>query len=448
LKIELLSCCNTTIQQFNLQHLVPTTNIENPLLMKTLKGLLVLMTTCVVSSITLCQSTTTPAATTAVTEPKKEEKKEVQTPKKWYDKISLRGYTQIRYNRLLETNEKLKCEQCDRSWGENGGFFIRRGRLIFSGDISDRLYIYIQPDFASNVSGTFQHSFQIRDAYFDLALDAKKEYRLRFGQSKVPYGFENMQSSQNRLALDRADATNSPVSNERDLGVFFYWAPAEIRERFKYLVSSGLKGSGDYGVFAFGAYNGQNANRTELNNEPHIVSRITYPFKLKSGQIIEAGVQAYAGKYVIEKTATKNKATETQFIDRRIAGTLVIYPQPFGFQAEYNVGEGPEFNPTTMTTVVKDLNGGYAQIMYRKKVGENHITPFIKYQYYNGGKKHEIDARRYIVKDLEIGAEWQLRDFFELTAIYTISDRTYEDAAVPVNNQTGSLLRLQAQFNF
>ena len=310
------------------------------------------------------------------------------------------------------------------------------------------MYIYIQPDFASSVSNSFQHSFQLRDAYFDLALDAKKEYRLRFGQSKVPYGFENMQSSQNRLALDCADGTNSPVANERDLGVFFFYAPAEIRERFKYLVSSGLKGSGDYGVFAFGAYNGQNANKAELNNEPHIVSRISYPFKLKSGQIIETGIQAYTGKFVIEKTAIKNKATDVQYIDRRVAASLIIYPQPFGFQAEYNVGEGPAFDPVTMKTEIKHLNGGYAQAMYRKKIGENHITPFVKYQYYNGGKKHEIDARRYIVKDVEIGAEWQLKDYFELTAIYTISDRTFEDAVLPINNQTGNLLRLQAQFNF
>ena len=102
--------------------------------MKNLKGLLCLMTACVISTSTLCQSTTTtfPTATTTVTEPKKQEKKESPAPKKWYDKISLRGYAQIRYNRLLETNDKLKCEQCDRSWGENGGFFIRRGRLVFS----------------------------------------------------------------------------------------------------------------------------------------------------------------------------------------------------------------------------------------------------------------------------------------------------------------------------
>lgn len=402
--------------------------------MRTFKGLGILMICCIINVKTIAQFVASDI------------KKEAPS-KKWYEKISLRGYTQIRYNRLLETNEKLKCEQCDRSWGENGGFFIRRGRLILSGDISDRLYIYVQPDFASNVSGTFQHALQIRDAYFDLALDTHKEYRLRFGQSKVPYGFENMQSSQNRLSLDRADPTNSPVANERDLGVFFYWAPTKIRERFSYLVSSGLKGSGDYGVFAFGVYNGQNSNRAEMNNQPHIVSRITYPFKLKSGQIIETSLQAYSGQYVIEKHA-KNNAKNVAFNDRRIAGTLVVYPQPIGFQAEYNIGEGPEFNPNTMTTEHKKLQGGYAQLMWRKKIDENYITPFVRYQYYQGGKKHEIDARSYLVKDLEIGAEWQLKSYFELTAVYTISDRTFEDANLPDNQQKGNLLRLQAQFNF
>jgi hypothetical protein len=287
-------------------------------------------------------------------------------PKKWFEKISLRGYTQLRYNRLLETNPALKCEQCDRSLGENGGFFIRRGRLILSGDITDRLYIYIQPDFASNPSSTFQHSFQIRDAYFDLALEKEKEFRIRFGQSKVPYGFENMQSSQNRIALDRNDALNSAVANERDLGAFFYYAPKEIRSRFSYLVNSGLKGSGDYGVFGFGFYNGQTANREELNNNLHKVARLTYPFKTKSGQFIEASIQAISGEYTIA-TSTGNKLASNTFDDKRIAGSFVIYPQPLGFQAEYNVGKGPEFDPIAKTTTLQNLRGGYIQTMYRIK---------------------------------------------------------------------------------
>jgi hypothetical protein len=79
----------------------------------------------------------------------------------------------------------------------------------------------------------------------------QKKNFVRVGQSKVPFGFENLQSSQNRLTLDRNDALNSAVANERDLGAFFYWAPSKIRERFAMLVKDGYKGSGDYGVFAF-----------------------------------------------------------------------------------------------------------------------------------------------------------------------------------------------------
>jgi hypothetical protein len=44
------------------------------------------------------------------------------------------------------------------------------------------------------------------------------------------------------------------------------------------LVKDGYKGSGDYGVFAFGAYNGQTANRTEGNRNLHVVTRVSYPF--------------------------------------------------------------------------------------------------------------------------------------------------------------------------
>ncbi|HEY7566419.1 MAG TPA: porin, partial [Gemmatimonadaceae bacterium] len=61
-----------------------------------------------------------------------------QAAKPWYERISLRGYTQVRYNRLLETNPNLTCAQCDRSIGNAGGISIRRARLTFSGDLGDR----------------------------------------------------------------------------------------------------------------------------------------------------------------------------------------------------------------------------------------------------------------------------------------------------------------------
>ena len=63
-------------------------------------------------------------------------KDSIQKSEKWYDKIQIRGYAQVRYNGLLQTNEDLECEQCDRSWGGDNDFFIRRMRLIFYGQLS------------------------------------------------------------------------------------------------------------------------------------------------------------------------------------------------------------------------------------------------------------------------------------------------------------------------
>ena len=376
---------------------------------------------------------------------------EKKPAKAWYETISLRGYVQVRYNRLFETNKSLKCEQCDRSWGENGGLAIRRGRLIFSGNLTERVYFYIQPDFGSS-TGTTLNIFQLRDAYFDIGFDKKNEFRLRVGQSKVPYGFENMQSSQNRLPLDRADALNSAVSNERDLGAFFYFAPEKIRSLYTSLVRDNLKGSGDYGVFGLGVYNGQTANRPELNNTLHVVTRLSYPFEIGT-QINEPGIQSHIGKFVIpaENRSTGVKSIKSfEFNDQRIAGSFILYPKPFCIQAEYNVGNGPQYNPAKDSIENRNLKGGYATFSYKAKGKrkDEYFFPFTRLQSYDGGKKHELDARSYRVREIESGVEWQVNKSLEITASYVISNRRFEDSKLRNNTQQGRLLRLQAQVNF
>jgi len=377
----------------------------------------------------------------------------------WYDKISLRGYAQIRYNGLFSTNDKVSCDQCDKSWGTtstepdakaNNGLFIRRARLVFSGQVHPNVFFYFQPDFASSPSSGINNFVQIRDIYFDVSFDSKREYRVRVGQSKIPYVFENMQSSSQRLTLDRSDGTNSAIANERDLGLFFYWAPEEIRERFDMLVKDGLKGSGDFGVFALGVYNGQIANKIDGNRDLNVVARATYPFVI-GNQIIEPGIQAYTGKWAFTGEVSSGVTVngDPKYIkDERIGATFVLYPKPFGIQTEYNIGTGPRYNPATNSIDVTDLNGGYVLLNYKLDIKKQHIYPFAKFQYYDGGKKYEKDARSYVVRDYQIGVEWQPIKALELVAEYVIADRTFEDSAIPVNRQQGNLLRLQAQFNF
>ena len=375
-------------------------------------------------------------------------KKSTVMTKKWFEAINIRGYAQVRYNGLLQTNEDLSCEQCDKSWGGDNGFFFRRVRLIIYGQVNPRVYFYIQPDFASAPVSTNLNFAQLRDAYFDVGIDKENQFRFRIGQSKVPFGFENMQSSQNRLPLDRADATNSAVSNERDLGVFFYYAPTKIRKRYSALVSEGLKGSGDYGVFGIGIYNGQTANKPELNKNRHVVARISYPFTIKN-QIIEPGIQAYKGVYTLSTLSSGVKSNfDKTFLDERIGATFVLYPKPFGLLAEYNVGTGPEFDKLSDSITNQRLSGGFITASYKIDFKSQILIPFVRYQKYDGGKKHELDARSYKVEELEIGAEWQPNKNFELVVMYTMSSRRFEDYAKQDNYQRGNLIRIQAQVNF
>lgn len=377
-----------------------------------------------------------------------QEKEEVE--KKWYDTFTIRGYLQARYNRLFETNSSLKCDQCDKSWGENGGIFLRRARVVFSGQIGKQVYFYLQPDFASSASSSNLHFGQVRDAYFDIGVDKKNEYRFRIGQSKIPFGFENLQSSQNRLPLDRNDALNSAISNERDLGVFFYWAPENKRKLLSNLVKEGLKGSGDYGLLGVGVYNGQTANKPDLNNQLHVVARASYPFEI-GDQVVEASLQGYTGKFVIpgdQISAGVAVHTGRNYTDERAAASFILYPKPFGIQAEYNIGRGPEFNKLTDSIELQNLKGGYVTFSYQIRKKEQVIIPFSRLQYYNGGKKHELDARSYNVKELELGIEWQPVKQFELVVMYTMSSRRFEDNILRDNLQKGNLLRLQAQVNF
>lgn len=378
---------------------------------------------------------------------------------RWYDKISIRGYAQVRFNRLGNPNGNLINDQGDKSIGDNNGFFLRRARFIVSGEVHDRLFVYIQPDFASTVGGT-NHAAQLRDWYADLFLTENKEWRIRAGQSKVPYGFENLQSSQNRLSLDRNDALNSAVKDERDFGFFLYYAPTHIRERFRRLVDSGLKGSGDYGMLGVGVYNGQTANQPERNDDKHVIVRAAYPFEFAGGQVFEVGASAYRGMFNVSKAAivplgggaAVTPRGNNNILDQRVAAYFVLYPQPFGIQAEYTIGQGPELSSDRRSINQSDLYGGYVQAMYNYKCTTYclNVLPFVRYQEYYGGKKHEANAPRNVVRELELGIEYQFNKAVELVGMYTFTQRTSAVATGPNPYQEhyGNLIRFQLQWNY
>jgi phosphate-selective porin len=414
--------------------------------------------------------------------------------KNWTSHVNIRGYVQNRVTAMVGSDGDNRVNPVDlwsdRSVGtdtsinSDKNFLIRRARVIIFGDFGDRLSYYIQPDFNNNGPTSGQSGYvQLRDAYGDVYLTKDKVHRVRVGLSKVPFGFENLQSSSNRLAMDRADALNSAVRDERDTGAFYYYTPEDTQKLFKEIADSGLKHSGNYGMFGAGFYNGQGANRADVNDNWHFVARATYPWKTDSGQIFEVGVQGYTGDYVVTtgrfnsngrngvSTTADNTVSKTPgieggsngenrngFKDERVGVSFMMYPQPFGLQGEWNWGRTPGLDITQNRIEQKSLNGGYLQAMYKidnfKFFDTNGtLIPFVRWQYFDGFNKAETNAPENHVNDWEYGIEWQIAPEVEFMAEYHHMKRNN----LVTGNRAGTqdyqsfdadAIRMQLQYNF
>jgi len=374
---------------------------------------------------------------------------------KWYEKIGLRGYTQFRFADVLSQDGPALEVPADRSVNANESFIVRRGRFVFSGDPTEHVSLYAQMDFNGS-TGAADFAVQMRDLYADVWLDRAKLWRVRLGQSKVPYGWSNLQSSQNRAAMERPDALNSGVEGERDLGASVMWNTAAAKQRFRDLTGLGLKGSGDYGVVSVGAYAGQGLNRPDQNGDVHVFGRVSYPFKLASGQYVELGVQGYRGRFVAPTqamTVGNASITPTQDadgeLDSRAAFTAIWYPQPIGVEAEWTVGTGPSLSENAREIEGDFLHGGYLQLNYRTQSAVGSWFPFTRWNYYDGARKFARNAPRTHVNEVDLGVEFARWAELELTAMFTHTFTRTRTGSFPyVPTRAANRLGFQAQWNY
>jgi hypothetical protein len=376
---------------------------------------------------------------------------------KWYERLKIDGYTQFRFTSLMNDEASLLHVPADRSVSTDESMIIRRGRFKIAGDLSEHLYLYSQLDFAGSVFGSGgSFGLQARDLYADISLDTDHEFRFRLGLSKVPFGWVNLQSSQNRAPMERPDALNSAVEGERDQGAYFMWAPVEVRSRFKELVKSGLKGSGDYGMLAVGAYSGQGLNKSDANGEPHVLARLTYPWKFANGQFLETSVNAYSGKFVVgtkeiemgeevfEPTVASGGVT-----DERVGISAILYPQPFGIEAEWNWGRGPALSDDYRTVDTASLHGGYLMANYRLKTGRGEFFPFVRWNYYDGARKFANNAPQTRVNEIDVGLEWSPWPEIEVALMYTHTmDRTNTSSFPYEEASNADRIAVQVQWNY
>lgn len=376
----------------------------------------------------------------------------VAAPGHWWESLRLQGYTQARISSIIGGDDAL-VHDADRNIGPDTSFFVRRARIIVLGQVSERMFVYVQSDLAGSVpnSDDTLHFMQMRDAYADLALTRDHDFRLRIGQSKVPYSFEALQSSQNRLTPERNDAVNSAWNQERDLGLELYWARKRERDLFVKLRNAQLRGSGDYGVVGLALVNGQGGNRDEANDGFHVLARVSYPHELANGQIIEGGLAAYSGRFVPRTedvpTGRVDPGSPDGLRDQRALAHFVLYPQPFGLQAEYNVGRGPELDIASLTIRSEPLHGGYVLASYHIDAGASRLFPYLKYQRFDGAKKLETNAPPSRVREWDLGVEWQPGSDYEVVVNLKTTDRT-DPTAFPYPQRSATVLQAHFQFNY
>lgn len=383
--------------------------------------------------------------------------------KGWYEKLQIRGYTQMRYNAFLSGDDTAPSGRSrlrsvhDGSITDDSSFSLRRARVVLQGSVTDDITLYFQTDFASAVNAQSngerrEHFAQLRDAYIDVFLDRAHEFKLRFGQSKVPFGWENLQSSSNRLTLDRSDAVNSAMPSERDLGVVAYYTPSRVQAVWDRLAEDKQKLFGNYGAFALAAYNGQGVNRPEHNRGLAKIAMATWPFELDglggafAGQVLELGGAAMLND-VRPEVRTGGVSAE-DFDDNRFGVHAILYPQPFGIQAEWNWGRAPQYDPGISAIRSSKAGGGYVQVMYNVgDIGMGRIMPYGRWQRYRGGWKASTNSPRLETDEIEVGVEWQIVDALELTLAYANMHRREADERRS-GRARGNLLRTQLQWNY
>lgn len=382
---------------------------------------------------------------------------------RWFERINVNGYFQLRYT--MKDNSKLDIPLSEStSTNHPQDFFFRRIRMVFQGQMSDRLSFFFQAAHEGN--GFRLQELELVDAYGDYYLTRDKVHRIRFGLHRVPNSFDTYRSSSQRQELDRAEAIQSGAPGERDLGLAYYWSPRNAQRRYTQLATY-HNGPGDYGVFGIMVYNGQGRSQTEANHDKHLGAKLAYPFEFPNGRLLEMGVLGFMGEYVVQTSgsATVGALTSTTAVsrcqsplrsggcpsqDKRVTAYVWTPPQPWGLMAEYTIGRGPERNAHGIIEETH-LYGGYVQLNYTWRYSDvGMLTPYIRYSEYHGGIKNLAAAAADNIM-WNFGLVWEPDTHLRLVSEYSIHDRlnfSEMRARQPQEEIYGQMLRFQVQWFF
>ena len=305
-------------------------------------------------------------------------------------KITIAGYTQVRYQALEET-------------GKIDGFDIRRARLYVKGNISPYWAYRVQLDLAGTP--------KLIDAYAELKLN--DYFNFTIGQAKIPFSLENLASSNKLELIDRSQAVEALVArgkdvggnqNGRDIGIQLGGNILKVKDRPVL----------DYRL---GVYNGSGINTTDTNEKKDFATRlIVHPVL---GLDISAAL--YNGSRFVPEIKTGTVVTTpSKSVDRNRYGFDLNYDlKDLAIRGEYIHG----------TDDLVDREGYYFQAGYyflQKK-----LQLIAKYDFYDADKAKVDNASTWYV----FGANYNFNANVRLQANYTFK----QEEGTSIDNNYASI---------
>lgn len=305
-------------------------------------------------------------------------------------KITMAGYTQVRYQALEES-------------GKIDGFDIRRARLDVKGTISPYWSYRVQFDLAGTP--------KLIDAYAELKLNDYLNFTI--GQAKIPFSLENLASSNKLELIDRSQAVEALVARGKDVG-----GNQNGRDIGIQLGGTILKYNDRPVIdYRLGVYNGSGINTTDANEKKDFATRlILHPV---AGLDISAAL--YNGsRHIAEVKTGTVVTTPAKNVTRDRYGFDLSYDlNNFSVRGEYLHG----------TDELIDREGYYAQVGYyflQKK-----LQLLAKYDFYDADKSKANNASTWYV----LGANVNLNANVRLQANYTFK----QEEGTGIDNNYASL---------
>lgn len=309
-------------------------------------------------------------------------------------KLSIAGYTQMRYQALEET-------------GKIDGFDIRRARLDVKGNISPFWAYRVQFDLAGTP--------KLIDAFVELKLNDYLNFTV--GQAKIPFSMENLASSTQLLLIDRSQVVEALTArgkdvngnqNGRDIGIQV--GGTLLKQKDRPVID-----------YRLGIFNGSGINALDNNeNKDYAARLILHPL---TGLDISGAY--YDGSRLVPEVRTGNVVTTpARNANRDRYGVDLSYDlKNFSLRSEYIHGKDDQVEREGYYVM-----GGY--FFFQKK-----FQLVAKYDFYDADKAVADNASTWAV----VGANYFFNANTKLQANYSVKE---EEGTGIDNNFAGIQLQI------